>query len=109
MLSVLWDSQGVLLAHFRKHGENVNCASYEYHEVPLKLWDAIFRRYSGLLAKGVLLHHDNARHHTARATQERIQELQWELVEHQAVSLSLSFSDFHLFGLLKATLVVNFC
>jgi hypothetical protein len=27
MLIVFWDSQGVLLAHFQKHGENVNSAS----------------------------------------------------------------------------------
>jgi histone-lysine N-methyltransferase SETMAR len=54
----------------------------------LKLRDAIHRKRPGQLARGVLLHHDNARPHTTRATQERIQELQWELLEH-------------LFGLLK--------
>jgi hypothetical protein len=48
-----------------------------------------------------LLHHDNARPHTARATQERIQELQWELLEHPPYSLDLAPHDFHLFGPLK--------
>jgi hypothetical protein len=38
MLSVCWDSQGVLLAHFQKRDETVNSASY--FEVLLKLWDA---------------------------------------------------------------------
>jgi hypothetical protein len=76
MLTVFWDSQGVLLAHFQKRGEYVNSASY--CEVLLKLQDAIRRKYPDHLARGVLLHHDNARPHTARATQERIQELQWE-------------------------------
>jgi hypothetical protein len=28
MLTVFWDSQRVLLAHFEKRGENVNSASY---------------------------------------------------------------------------------
>jgi hypothetical protein len=28
MLTVLWHSQGVLLAHFQKRGENVHSASY---------------------------------------------------------------------------------
>jgi hypothetical protein len=79
MLIVFWDSQGVLLAHFQKCGENVNFASY--CEVLLKLRDAIPRKRPGQLARGVLLHHDNARPHRARATQERIQELQWELLE----------------------------
>jgi histone-lysine N-methyltransferase SETMAR len=53
------------------------------------------------VARGLLLHHDNARPHTARATQERIQELQWELHEHPPYSLDLAPGDFHLFGLLK--------
>jgi hypothetical protein len=65
MLTVLWDSQGVLLAHFHNHGENVSCAPYEYCEVLLKLWDAIRRKLPGQLARRVLLHQDNARHHTA--------------------------------------------
>jgi hypothetical protein len=73
MLTVFLDSQGVLLANFQKHGENVNSASYR--EVLFKLRDAIRRKRKGQLAGGVLLHHDNARPHTARATQERIQEL----------------------------------
>jgi hypothetical protein len=28
MLAVFWDSQGVLLVHFKKRGKNVNSASY---------------------------------------------------------------------------------
>jgi histone-lysine N-methyltransferase SETMAR len=37
----------------------------------------------------------------AQATQERIQELQWELLEHPPYSMDLVPSDFHLFGPLK--------
>jgi hypothetical protein len=66
MLTVFWDSQGVLLAHFQKHGENVNSASYR--EVTLKFWDAIHRKHPGQLAREVLLHHDNARPYTAQTT-----------------------------------------
>jgi hypothetical protein len=51
--------------------------------------------------EGVLLRHDNARPHTARATQERIQELQWELLEYLLYNPYLASSDFHLFGRLK--------
>jgi histone-lysine N-methyltransferase SETMAR len=80
MLTVCCDSQGVLLAFFQKYDENVNSPSY--CEVLLELRDAISRKYPGQLARGVQLHHDNARPHTARETQERIQELQWELLEH---------------------------
>jgi hypothetical protein len=42
MLTVFWDSQGVLLAHFQKRGENVYSASY--CEVLLKLRDAVRRK-----------------------------------------------------------------
>jgi hypothetical protein len=45
MFTVLWDSQGVLLAHFQKHDENVNSASY--CEVLLMLHqDAIRRKHT---------------------------------------------------------------
>jgi histone-lysine N-methyltransferase SETMAR len=98
-VTVFWDSQGVLLAHFKKCGVNMNSASY--CKVLLKLRDEIRRKRPGHLARGALLHHDNARPHTARATQEIIQELQWELPEHPPYSPDLVASDFHLFGLLK--------
>jgi histone-lysine N-methyltransferase SETMAR len=97
MLTVFWDSQGVLVAHYQKCGENVNSASY--CEVLLKLWDAIRRKCPGHLARGVLLHHDNARPHTARATHERIQELESKLPEHPPYSPDLAPSNFHLFHL----------
>jgi hypothetical protein len=57
MFTVLWDSQGVLLAYFQKRGENVN--SVLYCEVLLKLRDAIRRKLPGQLARGLLLHNDN--------------------------------------------------
>jgi histone-lysine N-methyltransferase SETMAR len=102
MLSVFGDCQEVLLAHFQKRGENVNSASY--CEVLMKLRDAIRRKPPCQLARGVLLHHYNARPHTAWATQEGIQELQWELLEHPPYSPDLGPSDFHLSGLLKTHL-----
>jgi hypothetical protein len=63
MFTVLWNSQGVLLAHFQKRGENVNSESC--CEVLLKLWDAIHRKWPGQLVRGVFLHHDYVRPHTA--------------------------------------------
>jgi histone-lysine N-methyltransferase SETMAR len=99
MLAVFWDHQGVLLAHFQKRGEDVNSASY--FEVLLKPRDAICRKRPGQLGRGVLLHHDNVRPRTAQATQERIQELQWELVEHPPYSPELAPGVCHLFGPLK--------
>jgi hypothetical protein len=48
ILTVFWNSQGVLLAHFQKRGENVNSASY--CEVLLKLSGATPRKLPGQLA-----------------------------------------------------------
>jgi histone-lysine N-methyltransferase SETMAR len=70
-------------------------------EVLLKLRDAIRIKHPGQLPVGVLLHHDNARLHTARGTREKIQELQWELLEYLPYRPDLAPSDFHLFGKLK--------
>jgi hypothetical protein len=90
---------------FKEHGENVNSVSY--CEILLKLRNAIRRKRPGQPARGVLLHHDIARPHTAPVTQERIQELQWELLEHPLYSPDLTSSDFNLFGPLKTILVAN--
>jgi hypothetical protein len=49
MLTIFWDSQGLLLAHFHKCGENMNYASY--CEALLKLLDTIGRKHPGQLAK----------------------------------------------------------
>jgi hypothetical protein len=54
MLTVFWDSQGELLAHFQRLGENMDSASY--CEVLLKLLDAVRRKHPGQLTGGVLLH-----------------------------------------------------
>jgi histone-lysine N-methyltransferase SETMAR len=94
-LTVFCDLQGVHLAHFQTRDENVNSALY--CEALLKLRDAIRRKRPDQLARGLLLHHDNARPDTARATQERIQELQWELLEHRPYTPDLAPSDFNLF------------
>jgi histone-lysine N-methyltransferase SETMAR len=99
MLTVFWDYQGVLLGQFQKPGENTNSGLYS--EVSLKLRDEINRKHPDQLTKNVLLHHDNGRPHTARATQERIQELQLEHLEHPPYSPDLAPSDLHPFGLLK--------
>jgi histone-lysine N-methyltransferase SETMAR len=99
MLAEFWDSQGVLLVHFQKRGENVNSTSY--CEVLLTLRVAVHRKRPGQLARGALLHHDNARPHTARATQERIPQLKWEPLEHPPYSPDLAPSYFLTFGPLK--------
>jgi histone-lysine N-methyltransferase SETMAR len=105
ILTVFWDYQEVLLTYFQKLGGNVKCASY--CEVLLDLRDKVRGKPPGQLTRGLLLHYNSARPHIARETQERLQELQCELLEHPPYSMELASSNFHLFGLLKTTLVAN--
>jgi hypothetical protein len=90
---VFWDSQEVLLAHFQKHGENMNSASHcevLFAENIQANWQ---EGYCFIMTIPDL--------HRAQATQERIQVLQWEHLEHPPYSPDLAPTDFHLYDLLK--------
>lgn len=53
---------------------------------------------------GVILHHDNAKPHTAKMTLEKIKNLQWEVLTHPPYSPDLAPSDYHLFRSLESYL-----
>ena len=55
----------------------------------------------GHQSKGVILHHDNARPHTAAQTVQTINNLGWELLPHPPYNPDVAPSDFHLFGPFK--------
>ncbi|GFU43387.1 mariner Mos1 transposase [Trichonephila clavipes] len=69
-----------------------------------KLQRAFQNKLRGMLSKGVLLIHDNARPHTSRSTQELIESFDWEVLDHVPYSSDLAPSDFHLFRYLKHNL-----
>jgi hypothetical protein len=52
----------------------------------------------GLLSTGIILHHDSARPHTARATAATIEDLHFECLPHPPYSPDLAPSDYHMFG-----------
>ena len=73
------------------------------HEINInnKRKQGIKNKRKGHQSKGVILHHDNARPHTAAQTVQTINNLGWELLPHPSYSPDLAPSDFHLFGPLK--------
>ena len=68
----------------------MNAASH--CEILLKLQSAIQRKLQGLLTTGVLLHHDNE--HVALSAQEKIDQLEWLLLQHPPYSPNLVPNDF---------------
>jgi histone-lysine N-methyltransferase SETMAR len=66
-----------------------------------ELKPAICKKRREMLSKKVLLHHDDARPHTAAATAETVQQLVFELLQHPAYSPDLAPSNYHIFGPLK--------
>src|SRR6266496_2694956 len=97
MITVFWDIQGVLLLDFLPKGETINSARYQ--ETLKKLKCSIRRKGPSL--QEVILHHDNARPHTAQATTAAIAVKGWSVLLHPAYSPDLAPSDFHLFDPLK--------
>lgn len=99
MATVFWDEKGVLLVEFMQPGTKINAAVY--CETLRRLRRAIQNKRRGMLTSGIVLIHDNARPHSAAATQRLLQQFQWDIFDHPPYSPDLAPSDFHLFPDLK--------
>ena len=97
MITVFWDARGVLLIEFLPNGETINSACYQ--ATLMKLAVTIRRKRPHL--QNVILHHDNARPHTAHATNALIAAKGWTVLPHPPYSPDLAPFDFFLFGPLK--------
>ncbi|KAJ4444150.1 hypothetical protein ANN_05939 [Periplaneta americana] len=97
--TVFWDRKGVLLLDFMPKGTTIN--ANRYCETLRKLRRAIQNKRRGMLSRGVVLLHDNARPHTAASTRELLDQFGWEIFDHPPYSPDLAPSDFHLFTKLK--------
>ena len=96
MLTLLWDMHGPILLHFQAHGQTVNSANYSAM-LRNKLKPEICKKRREMLSKKVLLHHNNARPHTAAATVETVQQLGFILLQHHPYSPDLAPSNYHIF------------
>lgn len=102
MCTVFWDWKGILLIDFLPRGQTIKADVY--CETLRKLCHAIQNNRRGLLSKGVVFLHDNARPHTANVTKNLLQGFGWDVFDHPPYSPDLAPSDFHLFLHLKSFL-----
>ena len=98
MCTVFWDRKGVLLVDLLPQGSTIIATDLK------KLRRAMQNKRRGMLSRGVVMIHDNARPHTAAATQNVITTFGWEQFDHPPYSPDLAPSDFHLFPHLKSFL-----
>ena len=94
-----WDMQGSITISFLEKGNFVNSANY--CELLKQVKNDVKNKRTVHQLKGVILHHDNARHHKVAQTVQIIKILSWKLLPHSPCSSNLAPSDFHLFGPLK--------
>lgn len=93
MLSVWWDSQGIIYHEFLPHNVTITAAYYSSQLERLKVQLASVRPGRDR----VIFLHDNARPHTAKLTREKLLQLGWEVLPHPAYSPDIAPSDYHLF------------
>ena len=103
MFRVFWDSQGPVLEHYQEKDTIINSVRYSEMLTDM-LKPAIRSKRRGLLSKGVVLLHDNARSQTAAHTVETLRKLKFEVMAHPPYSPNLVSSDYHLLGPLKEAL-----
>lgn len=98
MLCIWWDQKGVLYYELLKSGETVNIARYRQQIINLN-HALIEKRPEWARRHGkVILQHDNAPSHKAKAVKDTLSALSWEILPHPPYSPDLAPSDYHLFS-----------
>jgi transposase len=105
MATVFWNRKGILLTEFMALGTTIT--SEVYIEMLNKLQRSIQNKRRGVLTKGVVLLHDNARPLTAARTNALIKLFIWEIFDHPPYSPDLAPSDYHLFTKMKVWLATQ--
>ncbi|UYV78083.1 hypothetical protein LAZ67_16000046 [Cordylochernes scorpioides] len=102
MVSVFWDSEGVLLIDFLNKGQTIT-GNY-YANLVKQLREAIKEKRRGKLSRKIVYHQDNAPSHRSLQAMATIYDSGFELLPHAPHSPDLAPSDFHLFPHLKNSL-----
>lgn len=99
MLSVWWDSQGVIFFQLLPPNTTINAVFY-CNQLQQLADQLIIKRPR----RSVKFLHDNARPHVARVTSQKMQDLGWEVLPHPPYSPDIAPSDYHLFRRLDSHL-----
>ncbi|UYV79714.1 hypothetical protein LAZ67_18000389 [Cordylochernes scorpioides] len=102
MVSVFWDSEGVLLLDFLNKGQTIT-GDY-YANLVKQLREAIKEKRRGKLSRKIVYHQDNAPSHRSLQAMATIYDSGFELLPHAPYSPDLAPSDFKLFPHLKKSL-----
>ena len=97
MLSVWWDSKGIIYWEFLAKSKTIDGVTYARQMEDLR---SAIRRLRPETRKVHLLH-DNARPHVCRIVQEKLNQFRWKIVPHPPYSPDLAPSDYHLFRSLQ--------
>ncbi|CAJ0962504.1 unnamed protein product, partial [Mesorhabditis belari] len=92
MLCVWWKSKGLVYFEVLDSGQTVTANLYQGQ---LDRVDQALRR-QGVDTASTKFLHDNARPHVAKITQQKIEEMGWEVLPHPPYSPDLAPSDYHL-------------
>lgn len=100
MLCLWWDRRGPVYYELLKQGQTINANTYCNQ---LDKLNAAIKEKRPVLAnrKGILFHQDNARPHAAMLTQQKLNELGWEVLSHPPYSPDIAPSDYYLFRSLQ--------
>ncbi|GFR70408.1 histone-lysine N-methyltransferase SETMAR [Elysia marginata] len=103
MLTVFWDSEGIVHIELLKQGNTVK--SERYIISTLRKLNVRLKRVRP--TKHAILHHDNARPHTSRQTYETLHKMNFVVLPHASYSPDLAPTDFYLFPKLREHLRGN--
>ena len=99
MMTIFWDSDGVLLTDYLTQGNTIN--GQYYASLIERLRSVILEKRRGKVSKGVLLLHDNASVHKSKVAQAAIHQAGFAELNHPAYSPDIAPTDYHMFSHLK--------
>lgn len=96
LLCIWWDMIGVIYFEFLNMNQTITADVY--CQQLQRLNEVLLQKRRNLInQKGVILLHDNGSPHTAKLTQQKVEQLGWDVLPHPPWSPDLAPSDYHLF------------